>query len=108
MAKTETERELWGMETRKAVDNFPVSGEPIPSSVAHWLGRIKAAAARVNAELGLLDDEKAQRIAEAGDRGAAGELGDQFPIDVFPTGSGNSFEMNANEGGNSLTRERVE
>src|SRR5438132_5052306 len=97
MAKTETERELWGMETRKAVDNFPVSGEPIPPSVAHWLGRIKAAAARVNAELGLLDEDKARRIAEAGDRIAAGELDDQFPIDVFQTGSGTSSNMNANE-----------
>ena len=91
------ERELWGAETRKAVANFPVSGEPIPASVAHWLGRIKAAAARVNAELGLLDEDKAQRIAEAGDRVAAGELDDQFPIDVFQTGSGTSSNMNANE-----------
>jgi fumarate hydratase class II len=91
------ERELWGAETRKAVANFPVSGEPIPASVARWLGRIKAAAARVNAELGLLDEDKAQRIAEAGDRVAAGELDDQFPIDVFQTGSGTSSNMNANE-----------
>src|SRR6267378_2990982 len=97
MAKTETELELWGVETRKAVDNFPVSGEPIPFSVARWLGRIKAAAARVNAELGLLDGDKAQRIADAGDRVAAGELDDQFPIDVFQTGSGTSSNMNANE-----------
>src|ERR671927_75731 len=73
--------ELWGAETRKAVENFPVSGEPIPVSVARWLGRIKAAAARVNAELGLLEDEKAERIAAAGDRVASGELDDQFPID---------------------------
>jgi fumarate hydratase class II len=97
MAKTETKRQLWGAETTKAVGNFPVSGEPIPVSVARWLGRIKAAAARVNAELGLLDDDKAQRIAEAGDRVAAGELDDQFPIDVFQTGSGTSSNMNANE-----------
>jgi fumarate hydratase class II len=97
VAKTETQRELWGGETRKAVANFPVSGEPIPASVARWLGRIKAAAARVNAELGLLDEDKAQRIAEAGDRVAAGELDDQFPIDVFQTGSGTSSNMNANE-----------
>src|ERR671927_1009928 len=89
--------ELWGAETRKAVENFPVSGEPIPVSVARWLGRIKAAAARVNAELGLLEDEKAERIAAAGDRVAAGELDDQFPIDVFQTGSGTSSNMNANE-----------
>jgi fumarate hydratase, class II len=97
MAETETKRELWGGETRKAVENFPLSGEPIPAAVARWLGRIKAAAARVNAELGLLDDDKAQRIAEAGDRVAAGELDDQFPIDVFQTGSGTSSNMNANE-----------
>jgi fumarate hydratase class II len=92
-----SDRELWGQETRKAIENFRVSGEPVPVSVARWLGRIKAAAARVNAELGLLDEEKAQRIAEAGDRVAAGELDDQFPIDVFQTGSGTSSNMNANE-----------
>jgi len=89
--------ELWGGETRKAIDNFPVSGEPIPVHVARWLGRIKAAAARVNAELGLLDAEKAERIAQAADRIANGELDDQFPIDVFQTGSGTSSNMNANE-----------
>ena len=97
MAETESKRELWGGETRKAVENFPVSGEPIPPSVARWLGRIKAAAARVNAELGLLDEDKARRIAEAADRVGAGELDDQFPIDVFQTGSGTSSNMNANE-----------
>jgi fumarate hydratase class II len=90
-------RELWGVETRKAVENFPVSGEPIPASVARWLGRIKAAAARANAELGLLDTDKAERIAQAADRVAAGEFDDQFPIDVFQTGSGTSSNMNANE-----------
>src|SRR5262245_18599965 len=89
--------QLWGGETAKAIDNFPVSGEPIPAPVARWLGRIKAAAARVNAELGLLDAEKAERIAAAGDRIAAGELDEQFPIDVFQTGSGTSSNMNANE-----------
>ncbi len=90
-------QELWGAETRKAVANFPVSGEPIPAPVACWLGRIKAAAARVNAELGLLEAEKSDRIAAAADRVAAGELDDQFPIDVFQTGSGTSSNMNANE-----------
>src|SRR5689334_25079895 len=89
--------ELWGGETKKAVENFQISGEPIPRHVARWLGRIKAAAARVNAELGLLDEDKAQRIAAAGDRIANGELDDQFPIDVFQTGSGTSSNMNANE-----------
>jgi fumarate hydratase class II len=97
MARTEAQQELWGSETRKAVDNFPVSGEPIPVPVARWLGRVKAAAARINAELGLLDADKAERIAAAGDRIAAGELDDQFPIDVFQTGSGTSSNMNANE-----------
>src|SRR5437868_354401 len=97
MAEMETSRELWGGETRKAVDNFPVSGEPIPAPVARWLGRIKGAAARVNAELGLLDADKAERIAAAADRVAQGELDDQFPIDVFQTGSGTSSNMNANE-----------
>src|SRR3954454_12261549 len=95
--ETTHQPELWGAETRKAVENFPVSGEPIPHHVARWLGRIKAAAARVNAELGLLDEDKAQRIGEAGDRIAAGDLDDQFPIDVFQTGSGTSSNMNANE-----------
>jgi fumarate hydratase class II len=90
-------RELWGGETRKAVDNFTVSGQPIPAPVVRWLGRIKAAAARVNAELGLLDADKAERIAEAADRVALGEFDDQFPIDVFQTGSGTSSNMNANE-----------
>jgi fumarate hydratase class II len=90
-------QELWGGETRKAIGNFPVSGEPIPVPVARWLGRIKAAAARVNAELGLLDEAKAERIAAAGDQVANGELDDQFPIDVFQTGSGTSSNMNANE-----------
>jgi fumarate hydratase class II len=97
VADVETRTELWGDETRKAVANFTVSGEPIPASVAHWLGRIKGAAARVNAELGLLDADKAERIAAAAERVASGELDDQFPIDVFQTGSGTSSNMNANE-----------
>src|SRR5438034_3236628 len=97
MARTEEHQELWGDETRKAVANFPVSGEPIPTPVARWLGRIKAAAARVNGELGLLGTDKAERVAAAADRVAGGELDDQFPIDVFQTGSGTSSNMNANE-----------
>ena len=89
--------ELWGGETRKAVENFPVSGERVPLPVVRWLGRIKGAAARVNAELGLLDAAVAERIATAADAVAAGEHDDQFPIDVFQTGSGTSSNMNANE-----------
>src|SRR6266516_3688646 len=85
------------METAKAIANFPVSGEPIPAPVARWLGRIKGAAARVNADLGLLDADKAERSAAAAARIANGELDDQFPIDVFQTGSGTSSNMNANE-----------
>ncbi len=94
---TDTETKLWGGETDKAVDNFPVSGHPIPAPVIHWLGRIKGAAARVNAELGKLDGDLAERIAAAGDAVAAGEHDDQFPVDVFQTGSGTSSNMNANE-----------
>ena len=97
MDETAQKRQLRGGETDKAVANFPVSGEPIPAPVARWLGRIKAAGARVNAELGLLDADKAERIAAAADRVAAGEFDDQFPIDVFQTGSGTSSNMNANE-----------
>jgi fumarate hydratase class II len=92
-----SERELWGDETSKAVENFPISGEPLPLSVIHWLGRIKAAAARTNAKLGELDEDVAERIAEAADEVAHGRHDDQFPIDVFQTGSGTSSNMNANE-----------
>jgi fumarate hydratase class II len=90
-------QELWGSETSKAVENFQVSGERVPVPVIRWLGRIKAAAARVNAELGLLEPGLAERIARAGEEVAAGEHDDQFPIDVFQTGSGTSSNMNANE-----------
>src|SRR5215469_3944584 len=96
MGVKETEQ-LWGGETAKAVDNFPVSGETMPAPVIHWLGRIKGAAARVNAELELLDPDKAERIAAAADQVAAGRYDDQFPIDVFQTGSGTSTNTNANE-----------
>ena len=91
------QQELWGSETSKAVDNFPVSGERVPVAVVRMLGRVKAAAARTNAELGLLDSDVAERIAAAGDEVAEGEHDEQFPIDVFQTGSGTSSNMNANE-----------
>src|SRR5437763_15171614 len=97
MAQTEQRHELWGDETRKAVANFPVSGQPIPPAVARWLGRIKAAAARVNADLGLLDEDKAERIAAAADRVGAGKIDDQFAIDVVQTGSGTAPNIDANE-----------
>src|ERR1700710_1005763 len=93
----DTPAELWGGETRKAVANFPVSGETVPVAVVRWLGRVKGAAARANAELGLLDGDLAERIAAAADEIASGEHDDQFPIDVFQTGSGTSSNMNANE-----------
>src|SRR6202167_3070517 len=96
MGVTEQEQ-LWGGETTKAVANFPVSGETVPVPVLRWLGRIKGAAARVNSELGLLDPGHGERIAAAADRVAEGEFDDQFPIDVFQTGSGTSTNMNANE-----------
>jgi fumarate hydratase class II len=96
MSVTE-EQQLWGGETAKAVDNFPVSGETVPVAVVRWLGRIKGAAARVNADLGKLDADLAGPIAQAADAIADGEHDAQFPIDVFQTGSGTSSNMNANE-----------
>ncbi|MEY2515418.1 MAG: fumarate hydratase, class, partial [bacterium] len=101
------EQQLWGGETAKAVENFPVSGERVPVSVVRWLAAIKGAAARVNAELGKLDGDVAERIATAADAVAAGEYDDQFPIDVFQTGSGTSTNMNANEVIASLAGEGV-
>ena len=97
MSVQETPTELWGGETTKAVANFPVSGETVPLPVVRWLGRIKGTAARVNAELGLLDADLAGRIAAAGDEIAEGKHDAQFPIDVFQTGSGTSSNMNSNE-----------
>src|SRR5215207_1075624 len=89
--------QLWGGETTKAVDNFPVSGERVPVPVVRWLGRIKGAAAEANGALGLLDGDLAERISAAGTAIAEGEHDDQFPVDVFQTGSGTSSNMNANE-----------
>jgi fumarate hydratase, class II len=89
--------QLWGGETKKAVANFQISGEPVPAEIVQWLGRIKGAAARVNAELGLLDKRRAGRIAKAADAVASGKHDGQFPVDVFQTGSGTSSNMNANE-----------
>jgi len=91
------EKQLWGGETSKAVENFPISGETVPVEVIRWLGRLKGAAAAVNGELGLLPKAKARAIERAGNEIAAGKHDAQFPIDVFQTGSGTSTNMNANE-----------
>jgi len=88
---------LWGAQTQRAVQNFPVSGLPLPKAFIRALGLIKEAAARVNQDLGLLDEKQAAAIAAAARRVAAGEFDSQFPIDVFQTGSGTSSNMNANE-----------
>ncbi len=92
-----TEKQLWGGETAKAVENFPISGETVPVSVIHWLARLKGAAAAVNGELGLLSKRSASRIEKAAAEIAAGKHDSQFPIDVFQTGSGTSTNTNANE-----------
>ncbi len=91
------EKQLWGGETAKAVENFPISGETVPTSVIHWLARIKGSAAAVNGELGLLSKRGAGRIGRAAAEIASGEHDAQFPIDVFQTGSGTSTNTNANE-----------
>jgi fumarate hydratase class II len=88
---------LWGAQTARAVENFPVSGQPVPSGVVHALARLKAAAARVNADLGVLEAPMARAVAAAADEVARGEHDDQFPVDVFQTGSGTSTNMNVNE-----------
>ena len=92
-----TKQQLWGEETSKAVENFPISGERVPASVVRWLARIKGASAVVNGELGLLGKRTASRIERAAAEIAAGKHDEQFPIDVFQTGSGTSTNMNANE-----------
>src|SRR2546421_702749 len=90
-------KQLWGGETTKAVENFPISGETVPVPVVRWLARIKGASAAVNGELGLLPKRTARSIERAAAQIAAGEHDNQFPIDVFQTGSGTSTNMNANE-----------
>jgi fumarate hydratase class II len=90
-------RQLWGGETAKAIENFPISGETVPVPVVRWLARLKSAAAAVNGELGLLPKRTAARIERAAGEIAQGKHDDQFPIDVFQTGSGTSTNTNANE-----------
>ncbi len=88
---------MYGPQTQRAVENFPVSGQPMPPAFVHTLGLVKAAAARVNAELGTVDREIAKAIEQAANEVAEGKWDAQFPIDVFQTGSGTSSNMNANE-----------
>ena len=108
MSETRTERDtmgelevpvdaLWGAQTQRAVNNFPISGIPVPAAFIRALGLIKSAAAVVNRDLGLLDSDITDAIVAAAGKVVDGEVDDQFPIDIFQTGSGTSSNMNANE-----------
>ncbi|MGH3684781.1 MAG: class II fumarate hydratase [Pseudonocardiaceae bacterium] len=88
---------LYGSQTQRAVDNFPISGRGLERAQIRALGLVKAACARVNAQLGVLEPGLAEAIASAADEVAAGAHDAQFPVDVFQTGSGTSSNMNANE-----------
>jgi fumarate hydratase, class II len=94
---------LWRAQTQRAVQNFPISGRPLPPALVHALARIKAAAARANADLGVISAEQRDAIIAAVEEIVAGRHDDQFPIDVFQTGSGTSTNMNVNEVISSLT-----
>ena len=97
----------WRAQTQRAVENFPVSGRPIERAHIAALARIKAAAAKVNASLGVLDADMAEAIQQAAAEVADGRWDDEFPIDVFQTGSGTSSNMNANEVIATLATERL-
>ncbi|HEU0196003.1 MAG TPA: class II fumarate hydratase [Nevskiaceae bacterium] len=108
MDKTRTERDsmgelqvpaaaLWGAQTQRAVENFPVSGLHMPRGMIRALGQIKASAAEVNNGLGLLDGKRMKAIVAAAEEVRDGKYDDQFPVDIFQTGSGTSSNMNANE-----------
>ncbi len=108
MTETRTERDtmgelqvpadaLWGAQTQRAVNNFPISGLAMPTALIRALGLIKSAAATVNNDLGLLDGDITAAIITAAGKVSAGEVNDHFPIDIFQTGSGTSSNMNANE-----------
>ncbi|MGA9749850.1 MAG: class II fumarate hydratase [Nocardioides sp.] len=88
---------LWRAQTQRAVENFPISGTRLEDDHVRALARVKAAAAKVNADLGVLDTQQAQAIREAAATIVDGEHLDQFPVDVFQTGSGTSSNMNMNE-----------
>lgn len=99
-------RALWGAQTQRAVDNFPISGRPLPSAFILAVVRIKRSAAQVNSALGLLPHERRDAIVDACDQLLGGEHLDQFPIDIYQTGSGTSTNMNVNEVVASLVHER--
>jgi len=88
---------LWGAQTQRAVDNFPVSGAPMPAAFIRAVVQIKRAAAQANASLALLEPERREAICDACDRLLSGEFADQFPVDRYQTGSGTSTNMNVNE-----------
>lgn len=88
---------LWGAQTQRAVDNFPVSGQPMPATFIKAVAQIKKAAADANTSLGLLDNARRDAIVQACDALISGEYADQFPVDRYQTGSGTSTNMNANE-----------
>ena len=87
---------LWGAQTQRAIDNFSIGGRPLPAAFLRALARVKAAAARVNAELGQLDEVRASAIATAAETVAGGAHAAAFPVDVYQTGSGTSSNMNMN------------
>ncbi len=88
---------LYAAQTQRAVDNFPISGLQLPAAFIQAVARIKRSAARINAELGLLDAARAEAIVRAASEIVDGQHADQFPVDVFQTGSGTSTNMNLNE-----------
>ncbi|HEY5833554.1 class II fumarate hydratase [Streptomyces sp.] len=97
----------WRAQTQRAVENFPVSGQRLERAHIEALARIKAAAAKVNAELGVLGNDVAEAVQEAAAEVAAGQWDDHFPVDVFQTGSGTSSNMNMNEVIATLAAERL-
>jgi fumarate hydratase class II len=86
----------YGVQTQRAVTNFPISGWPLPPRLIHAMGRIKRAAAKTNLELGLIDKKVSEAIAQAATEVVDGKLDAQFPVDLFQTGSGTSTNMNTN------------
>ncbi|MFB6837441.1 class II fumarate hydratase [Streptomyces sp. NPDC056361] len=97
----------WRAQTQRAVENFPISGQRLERTHIEALARIKAAAAKVNAALGVIDEDRAEAIASAADEVAEGRWDEHFPVDVFQTGSGTSSNMNTNEVIATLATERL-